>query len=149
MKITHLILTLLAGGSLMSASLTAQAHEYYTRSFVIIHPWALPTDAGSTAAAVYLKIEEISAGDKLIGAHSSLAQSVELVRAPPKGSAAEAAKLTEITIAAGTSVALSEEGAYLKMTQLTAPLLWGRSYPMTLDFEKSGPIPVMISIGAH
>ena len=32
---------------------------------------------------------------------------------------------------------------------LKGPLQWGRSYQMTVVFERAGAIQVMVSIGAH
>lgn len=125
----------LGAGILLAAP--AMAHEYYAKSFTIIHPWALPTEAGVGTAAVYLKFEEISAGDKLVAAHASMAEKVAL-----RGAAA-------IDLPAGATVELKPGTAYLELTGLKSPLQWGRSYPMTLQFEKSGPIQVMVSIGAH
>ena len=125
----------LCAGLLLTAP--AIAHEYYAKSFTIIHPWALPTEAGASTAAVYLKFEEISAGDRLLAAHAAMADNVQL-----RGVAA-------IDLPAGATVELKPGTAYLELTGLKAPLQWGRSYPMTLQFEKSGPIQVMVSIGAH
>ena len=116
---------------------TALAHQYYAKSFTIIHPWALPTEAGGNSAAVYLTFEEISAGDRLLATHASMAGQVQL-----RGAAA-------IDLPAGTTVELKPGTAYLELTALTAPLPRGRTYPMTLQFEKSGTIEVMASIGAH
>ena len=133
-RLRHLLLCL--GAALLPAA-PAMAHEYYATSFTIVHPWALPTEAGGNTAAVYLKFEEISAGDRLVAAHAGMAQQVAL-----RGAAA-------IDLAAGTSVELKPGTAYLELTGLKAPLQSGRSYPMTLQFETSGPIQVMVSIGAH
>ena len=133
-RLRHLLLCL--GAALLPLA-PAMAHEYYAKTFTIIHPWALPTEAGGNTAAVYLKFEEISAGDRLLAAHAGMAGQVVL-----RGAAA-------IDLPAGASVELKPGTAYLELTGLKAPLQAGRSYPMTLQFEKSGPIQVMVSIGAH
>ena len=133
-RLRHLLLCL--GVALLPAA-PAMAHECYTKSFTIVHPWALPTEADGNTAAVYLKFEEISAGDRLMAAHAGMAQQVAL-----RGAAA-------IDLAAGATVELKPGTAYLELTGLKAPLQSGRSYPMTLQFETSGPIQVMVSIGAH
>ena len=131
-------LLLCLGAALVAvAAGPALAHEYYAKSFTIIHPWALPTEAGATTAAVYVKFEEISAGDRLVAAQAGMARQVTL-----RGAAA-------IDLPAGATVELKPGTAYLELTGLQAPLQWGRSYPMTLQFEKSAPVQVMISIGEH
>ena len=126
------------------------AHEYYTPSFKVIHPWAEPTEPGASMAPVYLKFEEISAADRLIGARSDFAGSVELRSPLSQGTSVEAsAPLEAIAIPVGSTIELSPNGQHLLMLDLKTPLLMGRSYPLTLIFEKSGVIETMLSVGAH
>lgn len=122
----------------------AYAHEYYAQSFKVIHPWADATPTGASSAAVFLKIEEISEGDRLLSAQTSFAERVELRTAISTATPAKA-----IDLPAGPDIDLDAGSAYLQLVNLTAPLQWGRSYPMTLVFEKSGSVDVMISVGAH
>jgi len=122
----------------------AIGHEYYATSFKVIHPWAEPTPAGAKSAEVYMKIEQISEGDRLLSAHTSFAERVELHAGP-----VAAAPLAAIALPLGPDIELDAKSGYLHLVNLTAPLQWGRSYPMTMVFEKSGPVDVMISLGAH
>ena len=122
----------------------AIGHEYYAKSFKVIHPWAEPTPAGANSAEVYMKIEQISEGDRLLSAQTSLAERVEL-HAGPVGTA----PLAAIALPPGPDIDLDEGRGYLHLVNLRTPLQWGRSYPMTLVFEKAGPVDVMISVGAH
>ena len=126
------------------------AHEYYTSSFKVVHPWAEPTEPGASMAPVYLRFEEISAADRLIGARSGFAGSVELRRPLSKGTSAETSTpMDAIAIPVGATIELSPAGQHLLMLDLKTPLLMGRSYPLTLIFEKSGAIETMLSVGAH
>lgn len=136
--------------ALCSLVASAGAHEYYTASFKVIHPWAEPTEQGALTAPVYLKLEEVSAGDRLIGARSNFAGRVELRSPLTRGDSAEtSAPLNSIAVTAGSSTNLSPTGVHLLMLDLKTPLLMGRSYPLTLIFEKSGAIETMLSVGAH
>ena len=122
----------------------AVAHEYYARSFKVIHPWAEATPAGARSAAVYLGIEQISEGDRLLSAQTSFAERVEL-----RTASSAATPVVAIDLPAGPDIQLDAGSAHLQLVNLTAPLQSGRSYPMTLTFEKSGQVDVMISVGAH
>lgn len=128
---------------------TVCAHEYYTALFKIIHPWAVATAPGASTAPVYLKFEEVSAGDRLIGARSDIAGAVEL-----RGGAANdvgsrpSNALAAINVEPGITTELAPEGMHLVLIDLKAPLQLGRSYPLTLIFEKSGAIDTMLSVGA-
>jgi copper(I)-binding protein len=142
------LLTLLTLLALSLKAGSALAHEYYAGSFTVIHPWALPTEPDATTAAVYVSFEEIAAGDKLVGADTTLAEAVEL-RGPAATTGGPEIVLKAIDLPAASAVALRPEGMHLQLLRLKTPLQWQRSYPMTLHFEKSGPVDVMVSIGAH
>ena len=142
------VLTLAATvGLLLQAP--AHAHEYYAKGFKVIHPWTLPSEPGESSAAVYLKFEDVSAGDRLLGAHSPFAASVELRSALATGSVREnSAVLKALAVTVDATPQLAPRGVHLLMLGLKAPLEAGRSYPLTLVFENSGAIDTMLSIGA-
>ncbi len=138
----HSIATLAAAAAMLCTP--AVGHEYYAQSFKVIHPWAEPSAPGAQSANVFMKIEQISEGDRLLSAQTSLAEKVELHAGP-----VAATPLDAIALPPGPDIDLDADRGYLHLVNLRAPLQWGRSYPMTLVFEKSGPVDVMISVGAH
>ena len=125
----------------------AQAHEYYAKSFTVTHPWALATELDATSAPVYMRIDDIVGNDRLLSANTNIAERVEL-RAGTGADGANAL-LTAIDLPAAGSIALLPETMHLVLVNLTAPLQWQRSYPLTLVFEKAGKVQVMVSIGEH
>ncbi|CAN5121548.1 copper chaperone PCu(A)C [soil metagenome] len=149
MKLQHYFAASIQVLALLGVSASSEAHEYYAKSFKVIHPWALATQPGATSAAVYVRFEEISEGDKLISAQTGLAEKVELRAASAKGAASKPGVLQAIDLPTGATVELRPDGAHLMLLNLKEALQWQRSYPMTLNFEKSGAIPVMVSIGSH
>lgn len=119
----------------------ALAHEYYTRSFTIIHPWSLPTATDRTARVpVYMKFEQIAAPDRLVGAISRVTASVELVG--PDG-----ARVDAIDIPVGPTHEFTADGPHLVLVDLATRFRMGRQYPLTLHFERSGTVDTDISIG--
>lgn len=133
---------------LCAACWPAQAHDYYAKFFHIHHPWAEPTELGAADSAVYVKFDEIAADDQLISASTLLAERVEL-RGPTGGGqpGIEGPLLNGIALASGAEVELRPGAARLVLKGLKLPLQLGRSYPMTLEFEKSGAVFVMVSVG--
>jgi periplasmic copper chaperone A len=119
----------------------ALAHEYHTESFRIVHPWAEPTAEGATTADVYLRVEDITADDRLIAARSSIAKEVVIRRG--------AQTLKAIVLRAGQGVDLLAVGIRLELIGLNVRLRKDRSYPLTLVFEKAGAVETMLSIGEH
>jgi copper(I)-binding protein len=140
-RIHRTIFCALAGLALGGLHSAALAHEYYGKGFTLIHPWAEPSAPHATAASVFMHFEGVAQGDRLLRARSDIAASVELQgrggKPAPKG------------IEIRPETVLTAEGPHLVLTGLTAPLQLGRSYPLTLVFEKSGTMNVMVSIGAH
>ncbi len=149
MKIQQSLYLIAAVALFSMTGQSVNAHEYYAKSFKVIHPWALPTDPEAVSAKVFVRFEEISASDTLIGAQTSLAERVDLISTKKKGSTVVSSKIDGIALPSGEAVDFLPDGSYLLLINLQTPLQWQRSYPMTLFFEKSGPVEVAISIGAH
>ncbi|MES2830542.1 MAG: copper chaperone PCu(A)C [Pseudomonadota bacterium] len=147
MKIIHLRRALAPVFLLRIASVLlpvpALAHEYYAKSFKIIHPWALPAERSEKTAAVYVKFEEIFDGDRLVGVRTPLAEAVEIRQAGRSDT------VPTLDLPAGKTIDLQPQGTHLLMVNLTGSLEMGRNYPMTLQFEKSGNIAVQLSVGSH
>ena len=134
--------SIIAIAALVGVVEMACSHEYYTADFKIIHPWAIPTLAGATSAEVYVRFEEITGTDRLIGAKSEVADKVEMLS--PEGAQIEAVELT-----IGATVALEPKGAHFLLHGLKGPLLYDRSYPITFIFEKTGDVDSSLSMGGH
>ena len=122
----------------------ADAHEYYLPGMTFVHPWAEPTAPGAKSAPVYFTVEGVSKADRLVRATTPLAEKVEFRDAGP----ASKPPLKTITIQPGDTE-FTEGKRHLLLTGLKTPLEMGRSYEMTLVFEKGGPVQVQISVGAH
>lgn len=105
----------------------------------LVHPWTRATTPDATETAVSMGFEEVEAEDWLIGASSSIAEAAEL-------GGQGARKDVRFRIAKGQSSALSEAGTYLKLVGLKFPLEVGRSFPLTLVFEKTGTVQASLSV---
>lgn len=130
---------------LLGTPLLAAAHEYFLLGFTLIHPWADPTEPGVQSAPVYFKLDSVNAPDRLLKVVTPYAEAVEL---RGDGNAAAQA-LASIDIAPGSSLDFGADRPHLLLQGLKVPLQWGRSYQMTMMFEKAGPVQVMVSVGAH
>jgi copper(I)-binding protein len=122
-----------------------RAHEYSARNFVLMHPWADPMAPGVTQARVFFTIESVEEGDTLLGAHCDLAESAEL-----RASADDTAPpLASLPVPAGPLVDFSPGHPHVLLKGLRQRFQFGRSYLLTLDFEKAGKLTVQVSVGAH
>ncbi|HZE91118.1 MAG TPA: copper chaperone PCu(A)C [Rhizobacter sp.] len=134
---------LLNAGLALGASLvvpTARACEFFTINFTIIHPWTRASADEATSAIVNMKFENVQNTDRLIGAHTPVADGAEM------GGEGAAGALVNFVIAEGQSSALSETGTYLRLVGLKFPLLVGRAYPLTLVFAKAGSVDTLLTV---
>lgn len=123
----------------------AIAHEYFTPGFTFVHPWAEATVPGQTDAPVYFVLDNVTRTDTLLRAATPAAESVEL----RSGADTKATSVDQLSVPLGDSVAFTAGKPHLLLRGLKAPLQWGRSYLMMVEFEKAGKVLVMVSVGAH
>lgn len=135
--------------ALLALSCPLSAHDYYTASFQIVHPWTHAAPAGTRTAGVYMRFVDVSADDRLLSASTGIAEKVEL-RIPPRPDAKPGASApTGIELSAGRDLSLSASTAHLVLQGVKTRLHEGRQYPLLLVFEKAGEVPVDFVIGAH
>jgi copper(I)-binding protein len=111
----------------------ARACEAFATTLRVIHPWSRATREGVTTAAVCMVIDEVTEDDRLIGATTSGASSVELA-----GEGLGPA--LDLFVPKGTELVLEESGVHLRLVGLKQQLLLGRSFPLQLQFEKGGTV---------
>ena len=108
--------------ALAAAAFPAQAHGFRLGALAIGHPYARATAPGQPTGGGYLKLDNQGpADDRLLGA-----------------SAAAVAERVE----------LKPGGTHLMLVGLKAPLKAGDKFPLTLRFEKAGPIEVVVNVEA-
>lgn len=118
---------------------SARACEFWSTSLRIVHPWSRATPADATAALVCMRFDEVQQDDRLTGVDTPLAESAETT-GPGTGPG------VDLKIPAGRETLLEETGTVLRLLGLRQPLLVGRSYPLTLHFERGGSVQTNLSI---
>ncbi|QHI99728.1 copper chaperone PCu(A)C [Xylophilus rhododendri] len=142
----RLFCTLALLGAAASIAPVADAHEYYLPGMVFVHPWAEATAPGVKSAPVYFSLEDVTAANRIVKVVTPIADKV-VFRAG--GPVAKAGLQKTIDIQPGGETQFTEGKPHLLLQGLKEPLQWGRSYEMTLYFEKGGAMQVQVSVGAH
>jgi periplasmic copper chaperone A len=147
-KAAHLIgYAILAVAMLLIVAGAAVAHEYSAKGVTVTHPWARATPGGATIGSAYLEVKaERGKGDRLIGARSPAAGTVELHNHVMEGGIARMRRVDAIAVPGGTSVVLRPSGYHLMLTNLKAPLKEGDLVKITLVFEKAGAIELEATV---
>ena len=115
----------------------ARACEYFAPNLRIVHPWTRASLPGETSALLFMKFDEVTERDRLIGVETPVAERVEL---------AGTTGPVDLDIAAGHETVLSEEGPHLRLLELRHPLEIARSYPLRLRFEKGGLVLATLNV---
>lgn len=133
-----------AAVAMLLLSITVEAHEYYADGFMIIHPWAEPTQPGVVDVPVYFHLAEVTKGDRLIRGFSPLAERVEF-RADDQP---DGPTLAAIAFRPGDVDVFGVGKPHVILRGLKHPFEEGRSYMLMLEFEEAGQIVTVVSVGA-
>lgn len=136
-------LQLSAGMGAALAFPSARAHEFFSTSLTVHHPWTRASAEGATSAIVSMKFEDVVHSDSLIGAQSPVCEGAEFGGV---GVSDAARRGFEFLIQQGRPSELTEAGTFLRLTGLNYPLEMGREYPLTLIFSKAGPLSAALLI---
>lgn len=139
------------------ASTTAApaAMEHGDSAALVVHAaWARPTSPIATVGAAYMTITNHGMGtDTLLGASSPVAAEVQLHNSNDDNGVMRMRQVEKLEIAAHGSATMEPGGMHFMLMQLTAPLVAGSRFPLTLKFERAGEITVDVVVqdgaGAH
>jgi copper(I)-binding protein len=127
---------------------SALAHSYDVGDLHIQHPHARPTIANMPASAAYFNVENKGkSADKLIGASSPVAKSVEIHTMSMDNGVMKMREVGTIELKPGEKIMMQPGGGYhLMLMGLTQQLKPGDRFPMTLTFEKAGKKEVNVAV---
>jgi copper(I)-binding protein len=113
--------------------------------------WSRGAAAGGTGV-VYLTVTDSGAPDRLTGAASPVAASAALHESINDNGIRKMRPVASLPVESGKTLKLSPGGYHIMLEGLKQALTAGQSFPVTLSFEKAGPIVATVSVrqgGAH
>lgn len=117
----------------------ARACEVQAEFLKVIHPWTRATAEGAEHAVLCMRIDEVTAPDRLIGVSTPLATGAEMGGGDP-------GRPVDVPLAPGEIVDMHDSGLHLLLTGLRQGLQVGREYPLDLQFERSGTVLARLSV---
>jgi periplasmic copper chaperone A len=126
---------------LSAVPLAASAHGVSTGDLVIDHPYAVPSVPGDASGYAYFRGIKNSGdhAERLLGASSPLAASVELRKLKLQAGKAQTAPVDVIDLPPKSVTLLRHTGDYqLALIDLKQPLKDGDRFDLTLNFEHAG-----------
>jgi copper(I)-binding protein len=135
--LTGLLAIILSGCGATTAGPQIVQHDAWGRSS--------PKMAGTSA--VYVVIENKGGqADRLVGAITTIADTVELHESFMEGDVMKMRPIPALDVPAGGTVELKPGGYHLMLIDLVKPLESGNHIAVILKFEKSGDVPLDVEI---
>ncbi|HYC41355.1 MAG TPA: copper chaperone PCu(A)C [Noviherbaspirillum sp.] len=140
--------TFTALATALTFSLPVHAQETKLKDLIIDSPYARATVTNQRSGGAYVTIENKGKNaDKLVGASSPVAKSVEIHTMTMDGNVMKMREVGQIEIPASGRVEMKPgDGYHLMLMGLQQPLKAGDSFPMTLVFEKAGKTEVKVKV---
>lgn len=129
-----------------SAGHAAAAPAVKLGSLTIEEPWSRATAPGASVGGGFLVLDNAGADDRLVAASSPVSARVELHTMSMQDNVMRMREVEHIEVPAGKRVELRPGGLHLMFIELKAPLEEGRSFPVTLRFERAGEVEVQMSV---
>jgi copper(I)-binding protein len=130
----------LAAGLVFASAALAQPGQ-----LEVNNAWARATPGKAENGAAYLTIQSPTA-DRLVSVASPVAKKAELHTTSMQGMVMKMRPLAGLDIPAGQPVTLKPGGEHIMLMGLNQPLHEGRSFPLTLTFEKGGTRTVTVPV---
>jgi periplasmic copper chaperone A len=127
---------------------TALAEDFALGKLKISQPYARATMPMQPAGAAYLTLENTGRQpDRLLGASSPLAQSVEIHSMTMAGNVMKMREAGSIALPPGSKLVMQPgDGYHFMLLGLKQPLTSGQRFPLRLQFEKAGKVEVMVRV---
>ena len=142
-----LAIALIAAIGIAATPTKVPAHEYTLGTLLIKHPMARPTPPVAKNGAVFLEITDKNGeGDTLLSAATPNAARSEIHLTTVVDDVARMARQEKVDIAPGETVTFKPGGLHIMLMGLKGALVEGEEFPLTLNFEKSGSVDVVVKI---
>ena len=134
----------LLAGLTMALSVASVAADHQIH---VMEVWARATAPTAEVGVTYFVVHnEGHDTDTLIGVESPVAKKAEMHTSVMQGDLMKMEKLDVVEENAHSPVVFEPGGHHVMLMGLDDPLVEGESFPMTLVFEKAGPVEVTVAI---
>ena len=130
----------------VEAQAQTQGQQKAQAQALVQDAWARPTVQGQTVGGGYFRIDGGPTNDRLLGATTDIAQSAELHTMRMDGDVMRMRQLDSVEVPAKQMVEFKPGGMHVMLIGLKTPLKVGNVFPMTLRFEKAGPVAVNVRV---
>lgn len=116
-------------------------------SVTVNNAWARESTPLGTTAVYMFVIPDEKVSDRLIGARSTAAQSVEIHESRAEGNVMTMSRINGVDIEAGAPIEFEPGGLHLMVIGLKRPLKKGDTLPLELVFARAGTMKLNVPVG--
>jgi copper(I)-binding protein len=133
---------------IITATIASSAHESQNHTTLeISNVWARKTGNRTLSAAVYFDVHNKSKSQELLtGVSTDRASNAMMHRSFEEDNIMRMEMQTSISIAGGETLKFAPGGYHVMLTKLTAPLVEGDTFPITLSFKDAGDVTVYVDV---
>ena len=113
---------------------------------IVTDAWIRATPPGAVTAAAYLTIASAGAADRLVGATTPAADTVEIHTTASAVGSQRMMRVAELALPAGGRVRLEPGGQHLMLIDLKAPMVPGTKVALSLRFAEAGTVEVDVPV---
>jgi periplasmic copper chaperone A len=132
--------------ALIAVGGAALAQQAQPAAVSVTQAWARATPGQSTIGTAYATLTA-PADDRLLSVATPVAGVAEIHLHTMDNGVMKMRQVDAVPLPAGQAVTLTPGGYHIMLTDLKQPLVAGQSFPLTLTFEKAGPVETKVMIG--
>ncbi|MFJ4250196.1 copper chaperone PCu(A)C [Pseudomonas sp. NPDC089741] len=140
---------LIVVAALLLPACFAHAHEYKAGQLEIAHPWSQELPPNAPTVAAYFVIHNAGqTADRLLSVDSPIAPEAQLHEHVMQGDLMKMQQVPSVEIPAGGNVTFAPMAYHVMLLNPSDRSLLsdGKSFPLTLHFEKAGDVTVEVSV---
>ena len=123
------------------------AREFTLGSMTIVEPWSRELPPNAHNGAAYFRVENGGGeSDRIVAARTEIADTVEIHTHEMDGGMMKMRRVESVEVPAGGEARFKPHGLHLMLFGLKEPLAGGRSYGLTVVFEKAGELDVSVEV---
>ncbi len=130
----------------LAAAAVLAATPALAGDIVIEKPWARASAGMAKAGAAFMVLRNEGATDRLVSASAGVAKVAELHTHIKDGDVMRMRRVETIEVTGGAVTTLAPGGLHVMLMGLHGPLEEGTSFPLTLTFERAGPMTVDVMV---
>jgi periplasmic copper chaperone A len=143
----HRAIGLSTAGAVALLAGAAPAQEHHRGMIEIDHAWARATPPAAKTGAAYIEIRNTGPDpDRVLAVTTPVAEKAEVHKTEREGDILRMREIFVLEVPGNDKALLQPGGLHIMLTGLKEPLRAGSEFPLTLRFEKAGPIEIEVHI---